>query len=117
MKKLLLTLAIAFLAGKVSAIDGKILLVIYIENCKDSIYFSRMMNDPELCECFVFDFIETKDPNLIDRCLAYHNELLIGQIHGKFNKKFLIAIAPKLECTAEDFRRHSKRTSMNEQTH
>jgi hypothetical protein len=118
MKKLLLSLVILFLTSKISAFDDKIHLIIYIENCKDSVYFSKVLNDPELCECFTFDFIETKDPDLIDSSLAYHNELLIGQLYGKFNKKFLLMIAPKLECTAEDFRRRSlKRTSMNEQTH
>ena len=113
MKKLLLTLAIAFLAGKVSAIDDKILLVIYVENCKDSVHYARVMNDPELCECFVFDFVETKEPDLVNSSAAYYHDLLIGQIYGKFDRKFLLMIAPKLECTAEDFG-HIKRISMNE---
>ncbi len=114
MKRILLLLTAALLSLSAVAFDEKILLVIYVKECKDTAYFSRVLKDPELCECFVFDFVETNDPSLVESTLAYHNELLIGCIHGKFNKSFLLMLAPKLECTAEDFRRCSKRTSMNE---
>jgi hypothetical protein len=114
MKRILLTIIIALLGHKAFSIDEKILLVIYVQNCNDTIHFDRVMKDPELCDCFVFDFVETNDPNFAGSTLAYYEDLLLGHIYGNFNKEFLLRISPKLESTAEDFRRCTKRTSMND---